>query len=92
MSVYSSVSVLASLVSFLLGAFVYSRGPRDRVNQLFFLLCIATGYAAFMEFNYRQAESYEAAAYWIKMVFLWPFMLSFLMHLVLAFTGFLRRR
>ena len=44
-----------------------------------------------VEFEYRQAETYGRAAFWVGLTFPWPFNLSLLLHVVLEFTQYFHR-
>ena len=86
MNVFALFSLLSAVICFFLGIFVYSKDSRNLVNIVFTMFCLFGAYAAFTEFVYRQAESFEAAYFWLRMSVLWPFIIVFLLHFVLLFT------
>ena len=86
MSGFAIISLAASWICFFLGNFVYYKDPKNKLNKFFMLLCLSSAYWAIVEFGYRQADNMEVARSWMRMGFLWPLSISFLLHFVLIFT------
>ncbi|MFX1521820.1 MAG: PAS domain S-box protein, partial [Promethearchaeota archaeon] len=86
MNAFALLSLLSAIMSSFLGIFVYSKDTKNSMNRLFMLSCLSLSYWAFTEFGLRQAESFDSASFWIKLNFLWPFTLAFLLHFTLVFT------
>lgn len=86
MNVYALISLVAFMICFFLGNFIYHKNPKNHLNIMISLLCILVGFLAFTEFEYRQAESVQTAYFWLKMSSFWPLVPSFLLHISLIFT------
>lgn len=86
MNVFALSSLLSSVVVAFQGSFVLHRNPRNALNRIFFLLCLSAAYLAFAEFQFRQAESFATAYFWLKAGALWGFVLTLELHFVLLFT------
>jgi PAS domain S-box-containing protein len=69
-----------------LGNFIYHKNPKSQLNILVAITCIVVGFLAFIEFEYRQAETIQTAFFWIKISTLWPLVPSLLLHISLVFT------
>ncbi len=86
MNVFALVSLVAFMVCFFLGNFIYHKNPKSRLNTIIALTCIFVGFLAFVEFQYRQAETFQTAFFWLKISTLWPLVPSLLLHVSLIFT------
>lgn len=86
MNIYALLSLLAFIICFFLGNFIYHKNPKSRLNIMVAILCILVGFLAFTEFEYRQAYNYEIAFFWLKVSTLWPFVPSILLHIAIIFT------
>jgi PAS domain S-box-containing protein len=86
MNVFALGSLLASATPVFLGTFVLYRNPREALNWYFFLYNIAGACASFAEFEYRQAESFDSALFWMRASFLWIFAIPLELHFVMHFT------
>ena len=86
MNFYALISLIAFMICFFLGNFIYHKNPKSHLNIMIALLCILVGFLAFTEFEYRQAESIQTAYFWLKISSLWPLVPSFLLHISLIFT------
>lgn len=86
MNVYALISLIAFMVCFFLGNFIYHKNPKSQLNKMIALLCILVGFLAFTEFEYRQAETIQTAFLWLKISSLWPLVPSILLHISLIFT------
>ncbi|HEX3047804.1 MAG TPA: ATP-binding protein [Bacillota bacterium] len=88
MNLFALLSLLSAVCMFFLGNFVYYQNKRNKINIVFALYCLCMSYTAFCEFMYRQAENREIAFWWLKVSFLWPFSLAFLIHFTLLFINY----
>lgn len=86
MVVFAWLSLFASLFCLTLGASVYVLNRKGLLNRLLALALMVNAYRAFAEFMMRQAGNVEAAYFWSKMYFLWPFLVVLVFHFALAFT------
>lgn len=86
MNIYALISLVAFMICFFLGNFIYHRNPKSHLNIMVAVLCLLVGFLAFTEFEYRQAYTYEIAYFWLKISTLWPFVPSILLHIALIFT------
>ena len=86
-AVLVSICLLAAVVTYGLGIYVFSRHPASLVNRLFFASMLATTYWAFGEFMIWQSAGPEGVAFWLKASAFWPFAIAFWFHFLLVFTG-----
>lgn len=86
MSWFAFGSLLAAVICFAMGLFIYNQDRSNRLNQIFTLLCIVIAYVSFTEYGYRQAESVSQAIFWMQTSAFWPLQLSLLLHFALAYT------
>jgi PAS domain S-box-containing protein len=87
MSVFALISLLAATVTAFLGICVLQRNPGEASHRTFFLYCLFGSLWCFMEFGYRQAESFSTALGWLRASSLSLFALPFELHFILCFTG-----
>lgn len=88
MSLLLALLALSSAgVSLFMGSLVFSRDPKTRLNQIFFILCFVVSCWAFIEFEFRIADSFDEAMLWLQLSFFWPMPTAILLHFVLVFTG-----
>jgi len=87
LNIYSLISLVACLISLSAGFFVYVRGSRNPLNQMFIILCFVLSYWSLTEFALRQAGSASSAQAWIYMSSVWPLAIAFLLHFTLLFIG-----
>lgn len=84
---FAATSLMSGLANLFLGTYILIKNSKKTLNRLgaffFYLLSLWS----FLEFLYRQAESYDLAYVYLKASFLWPFTLSALLHFCLVFTG-----
>ncbi len=83
---FAFLSLVASVVCSFLGVTVYFLNQKSRLNKLFMVLLLANAYWTFVEFMMRQANDIETAALWNKVLFLWPFIISLMLHFALVYT------
>lgn len=86
MNFYAIISLIAFMICFFLGNFIYHKNPKSQLNILVAITCIFVGFLAFIEFEYRQAETIQTAFFWIKISTLWPIVPALLLHISLVFT------
>ncbi|MGB9980482.1 histidine kinase dimerization/phosphoacceptor domain -containing protein [Methanobacterium sp.] len=86
MNLFALISFVAFIVCFFLGNFIYHKNPKSQLNIVIGLTAIVVGFLAFTEFEYRQAETFQTAFFWIKVSALWPIVPSLLLHISLIFT------
>ncbi|MFX0210940.1 MAG: PAS domain S-box protein, partial [Candidatus Hodarchaeota archaeon] len=79
-------SLLTMVFALFLGSFVYSKNPKHSVNRLFLLSSLGLTYWGFIEFCFRQAETFEYAAWWLKAGSFWVFPIVFLNHFILEYV------
>jgi PAS domain S-box-containing protein len=87
MSVFALISLLAATVTAFLGICVLQRNPGEMSHRTFFLYCLFGSLWCFMEFGYRQAESFSTALGWLRVSSLSLFALPSELHFILCFTG-----
>lgn len=94
MNIYALLSLSAFITCFFLGNFIYHKNPWSRLNILIAFLSIFTGFLAFIEFEYRLAETVQTAFFWLKISTIWPLVPSLLLHISLVFTksGYLKNK
>ena len=86
MNVFALISLIAFMVCFFLGNFIYHKNPKSQLNIMIAITSIFVGFLAFVEFEYRQAEAFQTAFFWLKISTLWPVVPSLLLHISLIFT------
>ncbi len=87
MNIFSYISLIAFLLCFFLGNFIYHKNSKSQLNLMIALLCILVGFLAFAEFQYRQTTDFQTAYVWLKVSGLWPIVPAVLLHISLIFTG-----
>ncbi|MBN2526092.1 MAG: response regulator [Deltaproteobacteria bacterium] len=95
MTVFALISLLSFVFAVFLAAFLFFRDTGNILSRLFLLVTMSVAYTSLMEFGYRQADSFEAAAVWWRFDVLWSVHVSAWLHLTLAFTrpgNWLRRK
>jgi diguanylate cyclase (GGDEF)-like protein/PAS domain S-box-containing protein len=69
------------------GIIIFYQNKHRILNIIFGCSCFFVSLWSFSEFMYRQADSYAAASFWIKVRALaWTYPLAFLFHFLLIFT------
>jgi PAS domain S-box-containing protein len=86
MSLFALISLLAATVTAFLGICVLQRNPGETLHRTFFLYCLFGSLWCFMEFGYRQAESFSTALGWLRASSLSLFAMPFELHFILCFT------
>ncbi len=83
---FAFFSLVASVVCSFLGLTVYFLNRKSLLNKLFMIVLLVNAYWAFAQFMIYQASDIETAALWSKVLFLWPFLVSLMVHFTLVFT------
>ncbi|MFC1999431.1 histidine kinase N-terminal 7TM domain-containing protein, partial [Chloroflexota bacterium] len=86
MNALALIYLLCSGICLLLASFVWARDSKSSVNRIFVVFCLAGTYWAFVDFGFRQSDTYETAAEWLKAFSFWPFAPALLLHFSLVFT------
>ncbi|MCW4003541.1 MAG: ATP-binding protein [Candidatus Bathyarchaeota archaeon] len=86
MNLYAILSLFASTISITLGISVFFLNRTAKLNRLFMVMMIFNSYWAFCLFMMSQSTSLAGALFWQKVLFLWPFIMSLLLHFTLAYT------
>lgn len=86
MNIYALIPLLSSILCIFLGNFIYYQNTKNRLNQLTALMCFMLAYLLFLEFGYRQAETYYIANLWYTASFIWTVTASLILHVVLLVT------
>ncbi|WP_424356152.1 histidine kinase dimerization/phosphoacceptor domain -containing protein [Methanobacterium sp. MBAC-LM] len=86
MNIYALVSLLSSILCIFLANFIYYKNTKSKLNQLTALMCFMLAYLLFLEFGYRQAETYYVANLWYIGSFIWIISASLILHVVLVVT------
>jgi len=86
MITYAWFSLFTSAVCLIIAVAVYYLDKKALVNKLFMLTLIWSSFWSFAEFLRYQATTLETASILSKILVLWPFYSSFLMHFALVYT------
>ena len=92
MSIFAIISITTAVTIAFWAGFIYSKNPKSKVHVLFFILSLTLVYWSFTEFITRQTDSAETAYIWLKLNFQWSFSLALLLHFVLVFTDYIKKR
>ncbi len=68
--------------------FVLSRNYKSPIHRRFFSFLILVSLVSFFEFHLRQSRDYREASFWLKCLFIWPFVFATLIDLLVIFSGF----
>ena len=79
-------SLLATILCFSLGLFVFSRNRWSSLNRIFAVLCFSFSYWSFTEFLARQSDSIDRAQLFFHFNAFWPFTIALFYHFVLVYT------
>ena len=86
MNIYALSSLLSSYVVFILGVLIYRENPKNELNRIYMLACALLGYLAVLEFGMRQAADLSTVYMFLRMGFVWPFIVAIYTHFTLIFT------
>ncbi|MCL5877836.1 MAG: PAS domain S-box protein [Candidatus Bathyarchaeota archaeon] len=86
MNLYAILSLFASTISLTIGISVFFLNRTAKLNRLFLIMMIFNSYWAFCLFMMSQSSSLAGALFWQKALFLWPFIMSLLLHFTLVYT------
>ena len=79
-------SLVTTFITLIMGSLVLVRNPRERLNQIFFLLCLTIVYIEFSLSQAREASSLDNVFFWFHFATFWPFLGSLLLHFSLVFS------
>jgi PAS domain S-box-containing protein len=85
-NLFAATSLFCFIALIVIAALVYGRNPKSAVNRV--LAATQTVYAAvsFVEFGYRNSQSYEQAKFWWSVDFFWPLSQAMVIYFSLLFT------
>ena len=86
MNLYALLTLFASTISITLGITVFLINKNAKLNRLFLVMMIFNSYWAFCLFMMSQSPTLAGALFWQKVLFLWPFIMSLLLHFTLVYT------
>ncbi|MCW3983036.1 MAG: PAS domain S-box protein [Candidatus Bathyarchaeota archaeon] len=86
MNLYAILTLFASTISITVGISVFLLNRKAKLNRLFLVMMIFNSYWAFCLFMMSQSPTLEGALFWQKVLFLWPFTMSLLLHFTLVYT------
>jgi len=86
MNLYGLLSLFASTISIVLGVSVFFLNRTAKINRLFLAVMIFNSYWAFCLYMMAQSPNLASAIFWQKALFLWPFLMSILLHFTLVYT------
>ena len=87
MSIYAALALGDAVIALLLSSFVFYRSPRVGLTRVAVFMGLLTASWSFAKFEWRQAETFESAQFWIRAGAGWPMAVAAAMHLALLFTG-----
>jgi PAS domain S-box-containing protein len=92
MTVNTLSSLISATICFALACFVFSKNHRSAITIMFSLLCGAFSFWSFTQFQIRQAESADRVATWIEISGFWPITIPLLLHFILEFSKYIRKK
>lgn len=81
------IPFIISILSLLLGWFVFAKHPKRTLHILFMLFCTSFSVVSYVDYAFRIAESYQVAAFWLNFAILVVLPPCFLFHFSLVFSG-----
>lgn len=87
MNIFALISLLSAILCIFLGNFIYYKDTKSELNQLTALMSFVLAYLLFLEFGYRQSETYYIANLWYTASFVWTLAASLILHVILIITG-----
>lgn len=85
------ISITAFVSATISGIYIFVKNPRSRFNRTLLAFSALVAYLSLTDFGLYISESYGMAALWVRMGFLWPFVVPVILHMVMIFTGRMRR-
>ncbi|MCG2829086.1 PAS domain S-box protein [Methanothermobacter sp. K4] len=85
------ISISAFVTATVSGIYIFVKNPRSRFNRALLAFSALVAYLSLTDFGLYISESYGMAAIWVRMGFLWPFVVPVILHMVMIFTGRMRR-
>jgi PAS domain S-box-containing protein len=86
MSIYSLSSLLSFSIFIFLSAIVICLNFKNKINKIFFALCLSLAFWAISDFGFKNANSYNGAILWMKIYSVWHLCLAISVHFTLEFT------
>ncbi len=68
LEVFAISGLINALVTLGLGIFIISHNWRDKLNRLYFLITLATGFWAFSYWRWLSADDITTALFWVRML------------------------
>ncbi|ADL58222.1 PAS domain S-box protein [Methanothermobacter marburgensis] len=85
------ISITAFVTATVSGIYIFVKNPESRFNRTLLAFSALVAYLSLTDFGLYISESYGMAALWVRMGFLWPFVVPVILHMVMIFTGRMRR-
>jgi PAS domain S-box-containing protein len=85
--VLASFCIISALITYGLGIYVFAQSPSSAVNRLFLTLTLCTTAWALGEFFFWHSTGYDSRFFWVKVGSFWIFVVAFMVHFTLVFTG-----
>jgi len=87
MNPLSLISITAFVTATVSGIYIFVKNPESRFNRALLAFSALVAYLSLTDFGLYLSESYGMAALWVRMGFLWPFVVPVILHMVMIFTG-----
>ncbi|MGB9868582.1 PAS domain S-box protein, partial [Methanothermobacter sp.] len=91
MNTLALISIAAFVSAIISGIYIFVKNPKSRFNRALLAFSVLVAYLSLADFGLYISESYGMAALWVRMGFLWPFVVPVILHMVMIFTGRIRR-
>ena len=91
MNTLALISIAAFVSATISGIYIFVKNPKSRFNRALLAFSVLVAYLSLADFGLYISESYGMAALWVRMGFLWPFVVPVILHMVMIFTGRIRR-
>lgn len=85
------ISITAFVTATVSGIYIFVKNPESRFNRTLLAFSALVAYLSLTDFGLYISESYGMAAFWVRMGFLWPFVVPVILHMVMIFTERTRR-
>lgn len=92
MLIFSFFSIFAATLCFGLAIIVLKYSTEKASNRLFGFFCLTASFWSITEFMASQSETAAKAAFWLEFGAIWTICIAFLVHFVLDYTAFLKKR
>ena len=88
MPVFSLISLLSAILSFMFTCLVFYKNPQKPLNRVFAFLCLSISANSFLEFMIRQSETAQRASMWFDLKIIEIFSTILFFHFIIIFTKF----